>query len=344
MISTEIFQQARFLIVDDEPANVSVLTQMLEQWDATCIEGTNDPRATAGLIATFAPDIILLDLMMPGMNGFEVMEQLQSLLPADDFLPILVLTADTTDQARRQALERGATDFLTKPFDAGELSLRVHNLLARRKLHRRLQSQNHVLDYQVQQRTQQLAQAEVNTAECLAMAAEYRDDDTGQHTQRVGQTAAQLAGALGLDAKEIYLLELAAPLHDVGKIGIPDSILLKPAKLTDAEFSAIKIHTTIGATILAKHQTALLQLASEIALTHHERWDGKGYPQGLAGEDIPLVGRIVAVADVFDALTHKRPYKKAWPIHEAAQEIEKQSGTQFDPSVISAFTETLAVE
>ena len=341
---TEIFQQARFLIVDDEPANVSLLTQMLEQWGAIHIIGTNDPCATANLFSSFQPDIVLLDLMMAGMDGFQVMEQLQTLIEADAFLPILVLTADTTDQTKRQALQCGATDFLTKPFDAIELSLRVHNLLSRRMMHRRLKEQNQHLDRQVQERTQQLALAEVNTAECLALAAEYRDDDTGQHTQRVGQCAAQLAGALGLSAKEISLLKRAAPLHDVGKIGIPDNILLKPAKLTDDEFSAIKTHTTIGAAILAQHQTALLQLASRIALTHHERWDGKGYPQGLAGEDIPLVGRIVAVADVFDALTHERPYKKAWPIAEAVAEIEKQTGTQFDPDVVSAFTETIAAE
>ena len=332
-----IFQNARFLIVDDEPQNISILTQMLQEWQATNIVSTTDPHETCWLLQSFQPDIILLDLMMPHLNGFDVMEQLQPLIAADDFLPILVLTADTTDQAKRRALRVGAADFLTKPFDAVELSLRIHNLVSRRVLHRRLSAQNQDLDCQVQERTEQLAQAEIDTATCLATAAEYRDDDTGQHTQRVGDMASQLARALGWDETEIELLRRAAPLHDVGKIGIPDHILLKPDKLTPTEFEVIRTHTTIGAAILSQHHTHLLQLAATIALTHHERWDGKGYPRGLAGEEIPLSGRLVAVADVFDALTHERPYKKAWSREDAIAEILKQSGTQFDPAVVCAF-------
>ncbi|RYF42894.1 MAG: HD domain-containing protein, partial [Cytophagaceae bacterium] len=296
-----------------------------------------NPYEVSSLVTAFQPDIILLDLMMPGMDGFEVMEQMKPLVGPDDFLPILVLTADTTEQAKRRALMLGATDFLTKPFDATELSLRLHNLLSRRFLHRRLQDQNHFLDQQVQERTEQLAQAEINTAECLAMAAEYRDDDTGQHTKRVGYTAARLACQLGLEDAEVALLERAAPLHDIGKIGIPDHVLLKPGKLTSEEFAVVKTHTSIGAAILARHHTPLLQLAAKIALTHHERWDGGGYPQGLVGEEIPIAGRIVAVADVFDALTHDRPYKKAWPVEVAVAEIENGAGTQFDPHIVQAF-------
>ena len=332
-----IFQNTRFLIVDDEPANISILTQMLREWQVTNIVSTTNPHETCLLLQSFQPDIILLDLMMPHLNGFEVMEQLQPLIAADDFLPILVLTADTTDQAKRRALSVGAADFLTKPFDAVELSLRIYNLVSRRVLHHRLHTQNQDLDQQVQQRTQQLAQAEIDTAACLATAAEYRDDDTGQHSQRVGDMASQLARLLGWDETEIELLRRAAPLHDVGKIGIPDHILLKSDKLTPEEFAVIRTHTTIGAAILSQHHTRLLQLAAKIALTHHKRWDGKGYPCGLAGEEIPLAGRLVAVADVFDALTHERPYKKAWSREEAIAEIKKQSGTQFDPTVIGAF-------
>jgi putative two-component system response regulator len=333
----EFFEQARFLIVDDEPANVSVLTQMLRLWDAKHIVGTTDPCATADLFHSFRPDIILLDVMMPVMSGFDVMEQLQPFLAPDEFLPILILTADTNEQTKLRALQCGAADFLTKPFDAVELSLRVHNLLSRRFLNCRLQHQNQALDQKVQERTEQLEQAQLDTVECLALAAEYRDDDTGHHTQRVGRTTSLIARTLGLNDERINLIRRASPLHDVGKIGIADSILLKPGKLTPIEFDTMKTHALIGSEIMARHHTPLLQLASRIALTHHERWNGKGYPHGLRGEDIPLEGRIVAVADVFDALTNERPYKRAWPIEEALAEIRAQSGSQFDPDVVGAF-------
>ncbi len=336
-MQTDHFQQARFLIVDDEPANVAVLTQMLKMWDATHVVGTTDPCATADLFHSFQPDIILLDVMMPCMSGFDVMEQLALLVPSDEFLPILILTADTNEKTKRRALECGAADFLTKPFDAVELSLRVHNLLSRRFLNCRLQHQNHALDQKVQERTAQLEQTQLDTVECLALAAEYRDDDTGQHTQRVGDMTALISRNLGLDAERVNLIRRAAPLHDVGKIGIADSILLKPGKLTPEEFDTMKTHAMIGSTIMARHHTPLLQLASNIALTHHERWNGKGYPRALSGEAIPLEGRILAVADVFDALTHERPYKKAWPVEEALTEISAQSGQQFDPDVVNAF-------
>ena len=336
-MNTELFQHARFLIVDDEPANIDFLSQMLEAWGAVHVVSTTDSRQTKSLFHSFSPDIILLDLSMPHMNGLQVMEDLAPHIAPDDFLPILMLTADTTDRAKREGLERGATDFLTKPFDATELSLRVHNLLARRVLHSDLREQNHVLDQKVRERTAQLEQAELDTVECLALAAEYRDDDTGQHTQRVGHLAALLAFKLGLGEKRASLIQRAAPLHDVGKIGVPDSILLKPGKLTREEFDVIKTHSVIGSTIMTRHHTPLLQLAAHIALTHHERWDGTGYPCGLSGENIPIEGRIVAVADVFDALTHERPYKRPWPVDEALAEIEKQSGSQFDPAVVRVF-------
>jgi putative two-component system response regulator len=341
-MQSPVFQEARFLIVDDEPQNINVLVQMLKQWNATSVVSTSNPHETLPLFHSFQPDIILLDLMMPDMDGFMVMAELKPLLSSDDFLPILILTADMTNQTKRRALRLGAADFLTKPFDSVELSLRIQNLLSRRLLHRHLQDQNHVLGQQVQDRTQQLEQAEIDTVECLARAAEYRDDDTGRHTQRVGQTAARLAGALGLADKEIAMLRRAAPLHDVGKIGIPDSILLKPGKLSSEEFETMKTHSVIGCTIMAQHHTALLQQAADIALTHHERWDGSGYPRKLAGEDIPVSGRIVAVADVFDALTHERPYKEAWLPEKAVAEITSQSGRQFDPRVVEAFLQARA--
>lgn len=337
MMQTELFEQARFLIVDDEPANVAILTQMLTMWNAKHIVGTTDPCATVELLASFAPDILLLDVMMPGLSGFDVMEQLRPLIGADDFLPILILTADTNSSTKRRALQCGAADFLTKPFDAVELSLRVQNLLSRRMLHKQLCEQNRDLDLKVRDRTEQLEQAAFDSVECLALAGEYRDDDTGRHTQRVARSAGRIARKLGIDSKHAYLIEAAAPLHDVGKIGIADSILLKPGKLTPDEFEVMKTHTSIGSTILARHHTPLLQLASSIALTHHERFDGKGYPHGLSGQNIPIEGRILAVTDVFDALTNERPYKRAWPVEEALAEITKQSGSQFDPEVVSVF-------
>ena len=335
---TKLFRNARFLIVDDEPQNINVLTQMLQQWSALNIVSTTDPCEVVSLFTATSPDLVLLDLMMPVMDGFEVLEALKPLISAEDFVPILVLTADPSDHTKRRALGKGAADFLTKPFDAIELSLRMDNLLSRRLLHKNAQDQNRILDHQVQERTLQLAQAEIDTAQCLATAGEYRDDDTGQHTQRVGHIAAELGALLGMSEKDVALLRRAAALHDVGKIGIPDSILLKPGKLTDEEFATMKTHTSIGSAILAMHHTELLRLAAEIALTHHERWDGRGYPGKLLGQEIPLSGRIVAVADVFDALTHKRPYKEAWPVEQAAAEIRMQSGSQFDPEVIAAFS------
>ena len=333
----EIVAAARILIVDDEIANIRVLEQMLEQWGYVHVTSTTDPWQMISLYASVQPDIILLDLMMPGLDGFAVMEQLQPRICADSYLPILVLTADTSMQTKRSALAAGAKDFLTKPFDAVELSLRITTLLQTRFLHLQLEDQNRSLETRVQERTQALVQAEIDAVECLALAAEFRDDATGWHTQRVGHTAALLACRLGIDEARVALIGRAAPLHDVGKIGIPDSILLKPGRLTREEFATMQRHTEIGARILAQHHSPLLQVAAQIALTHHERWDGSGYPCGLQGLEIPVEGRLVAVADVFDALTHERPYKAAWSVPEAVAEIQRLGGQQFDPDITTAF-------
>ena len=214
---------------------------------------------------------------MPYLNGFDVMKQLRPHIPPEAFLPILVLTADITPETKRQALAEGAMDFLTKPFDATEVILRIRNLLQTRSLHLQLQNQNQLLDQKVRERTAELEETQNEILERLALAAEYRDDDTGEHTKRVGQMSAQIAQALCLPQAEVELIRRAAPLHDVGKIAIPDSILLKPGKLTPEEFDHMKTHTTLGAKMLSGGRFPLLQLAEEIALTHHERWDGTGY-------------------------------------------------------------------
>jgi putative two-component system response regulator len=341
-------RKLRIIAVDDEMSNLLLLKQILERDGYTHIELATDATLVPAMFRANRPDLVLLDLHMPGMDGFELMERLGPLAgersgdePAGrgkrTEVPFLVLTADATPTTRRRALELGARDFLTKPLDRIELLLRVRNLLQVKLLQDRLQGQNQELEVKVAQRTRDLEQARLEMLERLALAAEYRDDDTQEHAWRLARTCVSIAVRLGLADVEVELIARAAPLHDVGKIGIPDAILLKPGRLTDAEFEVVKTHTTIGAEILAGSRSPLLRLAEKIAFSHHERWDGRGYPAGLYGETIPLVGRIVAVADVFDALTHERPYKAAWPVRAAVDEILSQVGRQFDPAVVGAF-------
>lgn len=331
---------ARILIIDDQPTNTLLLEGILEEEDYQTFRSITDSRKALPVFLEYQPDLILLDLQMPHLDGFEVMRQLRPRIPSNTFFPILVLTADINPETKRHALAEGATDFLTKPFDATEVILRIRNLLQTRALYLELQNQNQVLDQKVRKRTLELEETQIEILERLALAAEYRDDDTGEHTQRVGQLSAQIAKALSLPETDVELIRRAAPLHDVGKIAIPDAILLKPGKLTPEEFEHMKTHTTLGAKMLSGGRFPLLQMAEDIALTHHEHWNGKGYI-GLQGESIPIAGRIVAVADVFDALTNERPYKKAWPRHEALEEIQRQSEQQFDPHVVQAFLEIM---
>ena len=330
-----MFKHARILIVDDESANVEMLQRLLERNGFTRIESTTDPRQAAELYVKNRPDLILLDLHMTVMDGLAVMDQLNEIAEAS-YLPILMLTGDMTPAARQEALSRGAKDFVTKPFHADEVLLRIRTLLETRFLYFQVQSQNQILEAKVRERTRELEAAQIEIIERLARAAEFRDDNTGQHTERVGQMAALLARQLGLPDPQVSLIRRAAPLHDVGKIGIPDAVLLKLGKLTLDEFELVKTHTTIGARILSGSRFGVLRLAEEIAFSHHERWDGDGYV-GIKTDQIPLAGRIVAVADVFDALTQKRPYKAAWPIAEAIAEIERQRTRQFDPEIVDAF-------
>jgi putative two-component system response regulator len=329
--------ELQILVVDDEPVNLLLVRRLLERAGYTCVQTTTDPSRVPELFAETRPDLVVLDLHMPGMDGFELMDRLTALAGGRGEVPFLVLTADVTEDTKRRALARGARDFLTKPFSHVELLLRVRNLLEVHQLHVRLREQNSSLEHRVAERTHELEQARLEILSRLALAAEYRDDATQQHASRIGRTCGLLAAEIGLADWQAELIRRAAPLHDIGKIGIPDAILLKPGKLTDVEFAAIKTHTTIGAKILSGSQSSVLLLAEGIALSHHERWDGGGYPRRLRGEEIPLAARIVTVADVFDVLTHERPYKHAWPLEEAVDEIVGQRGRQFDPGLVDVF-------
>ena len=332
----EKLKHARILIVDDQVANIELLKRMLEHDGYTAVESTMDSSAVVPMCAQQPPDLLILDLHMPEPDGFEVLLQLQPWLQGRWF-PVLVVTADVTVEARQRALSAGARDFLTKPFDMVEVLLRIKNLLEVRFLQLEARKQNLVLEQLVEDRTRDLDEARVEALSRLALAAEYRDDTTGEHTQRVGRTSAAIAQVLGLRPQQVSLIRHAAPLHDVGKIGLRDGILLKRGRLTDVERDEMKTHVSIGRSILSASNSPLLKMAEEIAWTHHERWDGKGYMSGLTGDEIPLSGRIVAVADVFDALTHTRPYKEAWPVQDAVAQIVAESGTHFDPLVVDAF-------
>lgn len=338
----ERFAQARILIVDDEEENVEVLRRILEAEGYGDIHSTHDPRDVPTLTRELEPDLILLDVLMPHLDGYAVLERLREPDLLDPYRPVLVLTSDHSRQAQRDAFTAGAKDFVTKPLSPSEVRLRVHNLLETRMLHRALRQQNDALEDRVRERTRELEEARLQTLHRLARAAEYRDDDTGQHTRRVGQASGFIAKALGLSRRQVTRIRMAAPLHDVGKIGIPDSILLSAKRLSKADFDIMKTHCVIGADLLASPDVPVLDLAAEIALSHHECWDGSGYPCGRAGTDVPLPGRIVAVADTFDALTHARPYKAAWPVEAALEEVRRLSGITFDPDVVEAFEEVLA--
>ena len=320
---------ARILVVDDEPANVLFLERLLAREGYTQVVSCTDPREATGHFARTPPDILLLDLHMPGLSGFEILEQLRPALMGH-VLPVLVLTADATPRARLKALESGATDFLTKPLDAAEVLLRIRNHLRARFLHLHVEAQ-------VRARTEEVERGQIESLERLAQAAEFRDDDTGQHTRRVGEMSARLAEALGFAPAQVALVRRAAPLHDVGKIGIPDAILNKPGRLTPEEMAVMRTHAAIGASILAGSRSELVVMAEQIALSHHERWDGGGYPHGLREDAIPLTARVVALADFHDALTSDRPYRPAWPADRVIAEIRRETGAHFDPVVAEAF-------
>lgn len=328
---------ARILIVDDDPANVRLVEHILRPAGYHDLIGTTDPRAVLRLCRTTPPDLILLDLLMPEMDGFELLEQLRANLPQFEYLPVLVLTSDGSRTAKERALSGGARDFLTKPLSPFEVRLRVRNLLETRFLHLQLQASNERLELRVRERTRELRDARNEILERLARAAEFHDDETGHHTRRVGRLSAHLAKAVGWPPDRVELIRRAAPLHDVGKIAVDHAILLKTDKLTPEEFDRMKRHVVVGHSILSGSRFPVLQMAAEIALYHHEWWDGGGYQAGLRGEAIPEAARIVTVVDVFDSLTHRRPYKEAWPRDRALEQLSREAGKKLDPALVKAF-------
>lgn len=349
---------AKIMVVDDEPINIKVVRKFLQAAGFQNLHDCSDPLKAFDLIVKNQPDVLILDIMMPGISGLQILARLRE-SDSTRRLPVIVLTASDDRDTRVKALNYGASDFLAKPVDPLELTPRVRNVIELKRFYDHLQNYNRDLEAAVRLKTAELEMSRREVLMCLARAAEFRDDDTGQHVLRVGRYASIIARGLDLTDDYVDMIEQAAQLHDVGKIGIPDSILQKPGKLTPEERQQIErhsgygkkilqslsrhddgngfAHSRIGGKILESSHSPLLQMAYRIALTHHERWDGTGYPIGLAGEDIPLEGRITAVADVFDALSSERPYKKPFPIDECFRILTEGRGSHFDPQVIDAF-------
>lgn len=333
-------KHARILIIDDEPSNLKLLDKMLGSQGYDNLVLINDPREVISRYKQIRPDLVLLDLNMPHVDGFEVLEQLKQI--NDPLMPpVIVLTAQNSRDYLLRALNGGARDFIAKPFDRMELFARVNNLLDAHLGHLMLHDQKAVLDGLVLQRTEELRRTQLQIVQRLGKASEYRDEETGNHIMRMSHITSLLARALGWCEYDCDLILHASTMHDVGKIGIPDDILLKPGKLEPHECEVMKTHTTIGGILLENDDSDIMRLAREIALSHHERWDGNGYPYGLREDDIPQSGRISAVADVFDALASERPYKKCWTLEAAIEFISENSGKQFDPEVVDAFLSNL---
>lgn len=349
-------QSAKIAIVDDEPINIKIVRKHLQGVGYQNFVTTSEAKVALELISAQRPDVVLLDVMMPQVDGIQILREIRASQPLRH-IPVLILTAATDHATRLKALEAGATDFLAKPVDVSELIPRLRNALLVKAHHDHLSSYSEQLESQVQRRTAELEESRLQVIHCLAQAGEYRDDTTGRHVLRVGRYTSILARELGFSQSQAAMMGLAALLHDVGKIGVPDSILLKPGPLDSAEREVIKQHCEIGGRIVepgpddtwmtvsgqdsVPHATAahpLLDMAKTIAITHHEKWDGSGYPAGLVGEQIPIEGRIVAVADVFDALSSARPYKAPVPPERCLEIMSQESGQHFDPAVFDALS------
>jgi putative two-component system response regulator len=327
---------ARILIVDDQEQNLSLLRRILARAGYENVESTSTPAEVLALKEKFQPDLVLLDLHMGDMNGFEVLQELVTNPHGGDHLPVLMITADDSAEVKRRALALGAKDFVRKPFVSAEVLLRIRNLLETRFLYQTLRDQNSELEQKVAERTKELEESRLEVLERLAVAVEFRDDDTGNHTKRVAEVSAKLAQAIGLPPATVELIRRAAPLHDIGKVAIPDNILLKAGPLTAPEFATMKTHTVIGSVMLADGRSELVRVSQRIARSHHEWWDGSGYPDKTSREAIPLEARIVAIADFLDALTHDRPYRPAWSLPDTLEEIAARAGIHFDPKIATA--------
>lgn len=332
------------IAIDDTQVNLVLYRYLLKPLPETVMEGFESPLVALDWLAApeavHPADLILLDYMMPDIDGLEFMRRLAE-IPHRRDIPVVMVTANNESDVRYRALEAGALDFLTKPIDKAELIARVKNQLALHQARRQLANRAAWLAEEVKKATSEIRSREREAILRLSRAAEYRDPETGGHIQRIGRYSELIARGLGLPQAECEMILEAAPMHDIGKVGISDDILLKPGQLTEEEFAQMKRHAEIGYSILADSPSPLLQCAATIALSHHEKWDGSGYPQGLAGEAIPLHGRIVAVADVFDALSSARPYKSAWPLQKTLDLLHDQAGRHFDPACIASFFDVL---
>lgn len=326
------FSDARILIVDDTPANVILLQRVLQMSGYRNVETLTDSREVIHKYITYQPDLLLLDLRMPYMDGLEVLEKLND-IKGNDYIPVIIITAQDDKESRRRGYQLGAKDYISKPIDTAEVLMRISNMLEIRLMHNNLKDSNMQLEEKVVERTKELDTLQLELINRLLLAAEFRDDATGKHILRIGYYAKELSRLVGLLPDVCDNIFHASMMHDIGKIGISDKILLKPGKLTKEEFEQMKTHTTKGAEILKGSSSEIIKIAEVIALTHHERWDGNGYPNGLSGEGIPLIGRITALIDVFDALLSKRPYKGAWEVEQVVFYIENECGRQFDPRI-----------
>ncbi|MEY4718234.1 MAG: hypothetical protein RL563_852 [Pseudomonadota bacterium] len=335
MMSHEVFSM-RILAIDDQADNLLLIRQALRKIGYQCIDTEVNPVHAIDRFKSESYDLVLLDYNMPDMNGLEVLCAISEIAERER-IPIIMLTVQEDRQTRHASLALGCKDFISKPIDLNELRLRIGNQLENRSLNLMMRDQNILLEEKVSQRTEALQSLQLELIQRLADAAEYRDNETGVHVKRMSHFSQCIGRFFGLDEEHQSLLLKASPMHDIGKIGISDSILLKPGKYTPEEFEVMKQHTWIGARILGGSRFELIQAARDIALCHHERWNGEGYPRGLSGEDIPLLARIVSIADVFDALTMVRPYKTAWTTEAAYNEITTMSGSYFDPQVVEAF-------